>query len=377
MRGPLLFICLVCAGVARAQGDEPRRPEERLDIGALPMPNYDSNFGFGMGLNVGLFFRKPGYEPYQHAIRFQVYGATGGYQEHYVSSDSPNLAGTPYRLITRLAYVRDRFRPYYGTGNDTQVLPVSDPRWGQHYYEIDDSYFQLDLNGQRFVSGRWKVGLRYALFYGMTRRYSGSLADQNPNAMGDGLEGMVLGEAQYDGRDAEASPTRGIFASVQVYGSHPFLLSSYTYAGAQGRLAGYWSPFNSPYLVIAARVMGDWLTSGAPVRHELGLGGDSTVRGVPRERYVGNVRLVGNLELRSRAARFRPWDHELDAWIVAFGDVGQIWAEAGQNGPPWLVHAGYGLGLRLAWEADYVVRFDVSYSPDQPLGIFLVFNHPF
>ena len=85
----------------------------------------------------------------------------------------------------------------------------------------------------------------------LRRRLDALVADENPNEMGDGLEGMTLAEAQYDGRDAEASPTRGVFASVQVYGAHPFLLSAYTYAGAQGRLAGYWSPFNNPYLVIA------------------------------------------------------------------------------------------------------------------------------
>jgi hemolysin activation/secretion protein len=134
---------------------------------------------------------------------------------------------------------------------------------------------------------------------------------------------------------------------------------------------------------VAARLVGDILLGTVPL-YELArfeetsaLGGAKFVRGVPTNRYYGKRKTMGNLELRSRLARFRARASEYTIGVTGFVDGGRVWADT--RAAPELDGNGRGLkygvggGLRVGKGETFVLRADLAWSPDaRPLGAYLL-----
>lgn len=367
--------------------DENGRPTDRVDIGALPLLNYDSDYGVGGGLNVALFSRKAGYAPYQYSLRMQGFASSGGIQNHYVQLDAPRFMGSDIRLTASVGYSRDLTRPHYGFGNNVPLLQPSDPtcvadpvcaaRWESHYYNYDFYGFDGWLRLRKRLGNQWELSVIYNFTTQLVNNYAGSfLQEQGWTGSGRGNVGLLEVGFNYDRRDSEASTTRGIWASATVRGGAPLVGSSFTFWGGTATMRAYHSFFAAPYLVLAGRISGVGMWGDVPISKLPALGGGTSIRGLPRMRYEGNLTLSANAEVRSRVARFRPFGHILDLWAVAFADAGRLWADGVDNGAPGLLHMGYGGGLRVAWEEDYVVRVDMGFS-EGTRGIYIDFGQLF
>ena len=93
-----------------------------------------------------------------------------------------------------------------------------------------------------------------------------------------------------------------------------------------------------------------------------GIGGMSSVRGIPRNRFVGDVKFFSNIEeLRWNPLDFSLFKQKFTFGGLAFFDIGRTWADGVEDGPWWLWHPGAGLGLRLTRRAA-VVRLDAAYD---------------
>ena len=81
----------------------------------------------------------------------------------------------------------------------------------------------------------------------------------------------------------------------------------------------------------------------------------------------GQIKLIANVELRSRFLFFRMSGQPASLGAVAFFDAGRVWAdyearpELDGGGHPLAV--GLGGGLRLRVGETFIVRFDVGWSP--------------
>ena len=112
------------------------------------------------------------------------------------------------------------------------------------------------------------------------------------------------------------------------------------------------------------------------------LGGAKFVRGVPTNRYYGKRKVVGNLELRSRLARFRVGRSQYEVGLTGFVDGGRVWADLlprpDLDGTALSLKYGVGGGLRLQKGETFVLRADVAWSPDaRPIGAYLLAGHQF
>mgnify|MGYP003955821345 FL=1 len=102
-----------------------------------------------------------------------------------------------------------------------------------------------------------------------------------------------------------------------------------------------------------------------------GPGGGWSLRGVPRQRYSGKVKLIQNLELRSMFWRFNVGKSRFLVGAVGFLDAARIWADlrgtelAGQSVDGGTFKVGTGGGLRVRWGETLVIRFDGAYSPTE------------
>lgn len=155
----------------------------------------------------------------------------------------------------------------------------------------------------------------------------------------------------------------------------------------------WYKPFVGEYLSFAIRGVADVIVGDAPF-YELtrfgalqprdGPGGGWSLRGVPRQRYSGKVKLIQNMELRSLFWRFNVGKSRFVVGAVAFLDAARIWADlrstelAGINVDGGTFKVGTGGGLRVRWGETLVIRFDGAYSPTEHTpGFYVDIGHVF
>ncbi len=98
---------------------------------------------------------------------------------------------------------------------------------------------------------------------------------------------------------------------------------------------------------------------GDPGRRVRGVGGDGSVRGLSKSRYMDDVRFVTGAEVHYLAdSRF--WMKQfLELRFAVFADAGRVWHRLSdvRLSP---MHSGVGAGLRLTWDRDFVIRSEVA-----------------
>ena len=174
--------------------------------------------------------------------------------------------------------------------------------------------------------------------------YSGSLLEaQRPIGYAGGINGQLMLGLLWDTRDDEADTTRGGLEEVAIRLSALPTGSVYTFAGLTLSERRFWRLNNR--LVFGGRVAFDYLVGDVPffewpniggITNAEGIGGMSSVRGVPRNRYVGNVKVYGNGELRYTAFWFQLLGQRTEIGGLLFTDIGRVWhpnEEDGTLGP--------------------------------------------
>lgn len=444
----LLVALVACASlvhspVAEARKErlkKPKKPKgppkpERIEVGALPALSYDSDLGLGFGLIASVARFSPGYRPYRwrlelllsaNAKRAPGKGIEVPFHDDYLNMDFPGLAGDRLRITARVGFRKFANTGYYGFGNDsaaTEPWEGIDPdedlmayQAARRYHRFDHIYPLLLFNARIKVWDRSTpqqrrriealVGLNTT--YNIVRPYPGSLLEQDIalKAMDtpDGettahlLQGtdphmlMVLSAgALFDTRDHEYTPTRGTFTELTVRAS-PGVQQGLRYAAFTLNSAWFKS-FIGEYLSFAVRGVADIIAGDAPF-YELtrfgalmprdGPGGGWSLRGVPRQRYAGKIKLMQNLELRSMFWKFRIKNSQFAVGAVAFLDAARIWADfgrtelGGQSIDGGTFKLGTGGGLRVRWGETFLVRFDAAYSPtDKSNGFYVDVGHVF
>ncbi|HLL54589.1 MAG TPA: BamA/TamA family outer membrane protein [Myxococcaceae bacterium] len=361
------------------------RKERGVDGLAVPLLSYNSDQGWGYGGVGGAYIYSPGYRPYRHAVSAQTFFTTFGIQNHFLRYDGPRLLG-PVRVEARLEYRRELVSPYLGAGNlsapgvrgDQQDRGYGWDRsapggWvrGRFRPAGDDSPFEL-YGGYGYRSTR-------------VRTYEGSLLlAERPRGLEGGPTGQVMLGAVWDTRDDESDPTRGQMTEVGARLADRVTGSGYRYGGLTASTRHYFRL--GPRFVLAQRVMADhlfgdvpffeWSTVGGLVGAE-GLGGMSTLRGVPRNRYVGNTKVMSNTELRVQAFQFPLLGEPLRVSGLVLFDAGRLWHPGTDDGAWYRIHTGVGAGVRLARRAA-VLRLDYALAPEMlRQGVYVSFGHMF
>jgi outer membrane translocation and assembly module TamA len=120
----------------------------------------------------------------------------------------------------------------------------------------------------------------------------------------------------------------------------------------------------------------EWPLTGGVTTSE-GIGGMSSVRGIERNRFAGNIKAFTNTELRVRAFDFPVLGERVTVGGVGFVDLGRVWHPGVRDGAWWKWHPGVGGGLRLVRRAA-VVRLDYAMSPETlRQRMYLSFGHMF
>lgn len=418
----------------RKKDTGPPKPN-RIEFGALPAINYDTDLGFGFGAIASVARFATGYRPYKWRLELQAYatvkrapgqGAQLPFHDDYLNMDFPGLLGNRLRITGRVGFRKFANTGYYGFGNASRsekpweaIDPDEDLAAYQaahRYHSFDHIYPLLLANARIQLWDRSTPEQRKRIealvginaTYNIVRPYKDSKLEQDIASLGDDtqdaktLARLLRGTDPamllllnlgllFDTRDHEFTPTRGTFTELSVRSS-PGVQQDLRYAAFALNTAWY-KALVGEYLSFAIRGAADVIVGDAPF-YELtrfgalqprdGPGGGWSLRGVPRQRYSGKVKLIQNLELRSLFWRFNVGKSRFVVGAVAFLDAARIWADlrgtqlAGVNVDGGTFKVGTGGGLRVRWGETLVIRFDGAYSPTEKTpGFYVDIGHVF
>ena len=342
-------------------------------FGALPVVAYDSDQGFQYGGLINLYYFGDGstFPKYMHSLYGEVSRFTKGGGKNRFFYDSEYLIPN-IRVTADINYYTERALDFYGFNGYEAVY---NPEWeddthslyrSRMFYRHDRNMFRTMVDFQGALAGRT---LRWVAGFGILHNSIGSVdidrlnkgqdeenqlpsIDEMPGLYERYLEWGFIPENEkdggwtnnvklglvYDTRDFEPHPMRGVWSEVVLFAAPDFfgngdfsfaklsathrqyftLVSdklSFAYRiNYQGTIAGKAPFFIQPYMI----------NSFSNTTNTDGLGGSKTIRGMLRNRVVGDSFVYGNAELRWKFFSTVLFNQDLYLALNPFVDAGRV-----------------------------------------------------
>jgi len=398
-------------------------------FGALPVVAYDADQGFQFGALGQVFYYGDGstYPEYRHTIYAEASWFTKGGAVYQLFYDSKYLIPGSIRLTADLSYLTEKALDFYGfNGYQANYIPSlaeegSDDYISRMFYRQQRKMlrvlvdFQGPIIGQKF---RWLAGINFFNIEMATvdveRINKGKAEDKNlpdttllydhyvdfgligsQEKSGGNIIYLKLGLI-YDTRDNEAAPNRGIWSEILLMnaptflGNDPYafiklavthrqyitlvrnkLVAAYrlTYQGTIGGTAPF---YIEPYMY------NSWSLTTKPD----GLGGARTLRGILRNRVVGEGIAFGNVELRWKFLEGKLFKQNIYLALLGFLDGGMAVQEikiyrdlVPEDQQSFYfdkthdsMHWSAGIGLRAALNENFIISVDYGFAFDRQDG---------
>ncbi|HRZ42902.1 MAG TPA: hypothetical protein P5228_09405 [Bacteroidales bacterium] len=427
--------------VLAQEGGKPQKIKKGWTVGPLPAISFNSDLGFQYGALVNFHYFGDGstYPKYMHSVFAEWSRYTKGSGINRLFYDSEYLI-PGIRFTADLNYYTDQALDFYGfNGYDA----VYNPEWeddsdttaykSRMFYNHKRSMFRFLADFQGGIIGRklrWAAGigvLHCAIApVDIARLNKGKdEADKLPDIPGlyeKYIEWGIIGEVEKDGgwannlkagiiwdtRDFEPNPMKGMWSEAVIFLSPRFVNQceygfakislthrqyftlikdklSFAYRlNYQGTIAGSAPFYIQPYVV------NSFNNSSLPD----GIGGAKSVRGMIRNRVVGDATAFGNAEFRWKVWRTVVLNQNFYIGINAFVDAGQVlkkmdidtlWVPEDEKelyfstGDEFL-HTTAGLGLRLVLNENFIVALDWGKAFDKrdgDTGLYIGLNYLF
>lgn len=398
-------------------------------FGALPAISYNTDLGFQYGGLVSLYYFGDGstYPKYRHHIYAEISRYTKGSGINRLFYDSefliPNI-----RVTSDLSYFTEKALDFYGF-NGYNAVYNSD--WEDNdvvsrlFYRHERQMFRFITDFQGSIKGR---ELRWVAGFGLLRN---SIDVVDIDALNDGrdddllpnIDGLfkryldwgIIGQDEkdggwtnhlklgvvYDTRDNEPNPMRGVWSEIVLFTAPEFFgngdfgytkisathrqyftvvedILSFAYRlNYQGTIAGNVPFFMQPYQI----------NSFSSSSNTDGMGGSKTVRGMLRNRVVGDAMAFGNFEFRYKFYRGVILNQNIYLALNAFTDMGQVLKEIEFDRPSEIgdfpvnatlndfllteeenLHVTFGGGFRIALNENFIVGLDYGMPADKRDG---------
>jgi len=371
-------------------GQKAPRP---VEISGLPALNFDADEGFGYGVILALYGYDPGSPSYRWTVQPTVFLTTQGRRDYTLFADAPSSPGHPWRISGFVGREQQLATPYYGLGNNTSYDPALEQGATRYFYRYGRDRTRLTTDVQHALGGN---SVRALLGAGV----SSDKIDLTPFDSGSTLlqrdllnrtpatahTNYVRAGLTWDTRDREVGSLSGTWADLLVQRVDKKLgaSSDYTRWTATAR---HYQPLGGR-VTLANRLLVQNTIGDAPIfvlseiqttqKPQDGLGGSSSVRGLPKDRYMGKGIAVSNNELRWRAADFSLHGRTSSLVLSGFVDAGRVWADGVDVSTAFSdLHAGYGGGARLAFGSSFVVAVDAGHSSQLTAPIYIGLGYMF
>ena len=443
--GLLLFLSITL--IAQDADSTSSKKEEKVktgfSLGPVPVVGYDTDVGFKYGALLNLYWYGDGsrYPQYNHFVYLEWSRTTKGNGINQITYESDRLI-PGIRSLFEVSYLTEKALDFYGFNGYQAVYNSeyeeeydSEELANRLFYRHSRNLLRLKADFQGEIIGqklRWLGGIAY---YGSkidsvdisdlnegkdddllsTNSLYGSYVDwgliKEDQAKG-GNHTILKGGLVYDTRDNEPNPFTGIWSEMQLHYAPSFLSNTdYGYGriilthrqyftlipewmnfayrlSYQGRLWGEMPFYMMPFMF-----------QSAPKLTRDGVGGSKTVRGVKRNRIVGDGFAFGNLELRGKVLRTSLFNQNFYVALSAFVDAGMVTQKYDFNysgmpdilpddlpdqildlGAKEVPHVGFGGGIHLAMNQNFIVTLDYGFAAkkaDGDSGMYINLNYLF
>ena len=407
------------------------------NFGVLPAIAYDSDVGFRYGGLTNIYHYGDGsrYPQFNHSIYLEWSRTTKGSGNNILTWDTDVLI-PGVRMIAEASYLTEKALDFYGFNgaesefdvNKTDKEMIND-YITRVYYKHDRSMLRLKADFQGKLMGenlRWLGGINS---YGVDinrvdiaaindgadpedlipdtltlyDKYvaDGLIPDDQKNG---GMSNFVKVGLVYDTRDNEANPMSGIWTEALLLFAPAFMGNDQAYTRAVVMHRQYFTliPRNLSFayrLAYQTKLSGDLPWYMLPFvmdskQDRDGLGGSKNLRGILRNRIVGNDIFFTNLELRWKFYRTVLGGQNIYLALNGFIDGGMVVkpyefsrsgntfsnSELGLTGEDEKFHISYGGGFRIAMNENFIVAIDYGMAADKAdgsSGLYIGLNYLF
>jgi hypothetical protein len=436
------LLLITCLCLCLSQKDSTYR-KEGFTLGLLPAISYNSDLGLQYGGLTNLYWYGDGsnYPDYNHSLYLEFSKYTGGSTIMRVYYDSPELI-KGIQTTTDVTWYKDLAVNFYGfNGKDV----VYNENWEDDeaadyitsvFYKHHREMFRIMTNFKGNISTDkpqwdWMAGLVYFDFdigsvdidrLNENKDKDDLIPDEDglydkyvqwgiisPEEAKGGRHAYLKAGISYDTRDIVANPSEGMWTELFI-ASMPSFLSSQSSSYNRLNLfhRQYFSLTPKRNLIAAYRIGFQHKLSGNIPFYLLphiassvlrsatsqGLGGSRTLRGINRNRVVGDGHLLTNVELRWKMWRIKLFKQDFYLATNYFVDMGMITQEydIDKSGVPSneyklyfndasdKPHFSYGLGLKAALNENFVVSADYGIAADEQdgsSGLYINLNYLF
>ncbi len=440
MKRTLLLMFIYCGFMLLQNAVQAQEAKEKKEaktptgfsFGALPTISFDADMGFQYGGLVSLYDYGDGtlYPSYKQMMKVEVSRYTKGSGTNQIFYDAKNLLPHHLRLTADLSYLTEKSLDFYGfNGYQSRYLPELTDKDNTAEYITRVFYrdlrkmfrFTADLQGQ--LSGphlRWLGGI------GIMNMKAGRVDFDAINKGKDEADKLtdtvtlfdkyaewgIISAAEkdggsanflkagivYDTRDNEANPMKGMWSEALITYAPGFLFNpEFSYAklvlihrqyftlikdrlsfvyrlGYQGTIAGNAPFFMQPYM----------LSSYSSITKTDGLGGAKTLRGIMRDRVVGDGIAYGNLEMRWKFLKTHVGKQNLYFALNGFSDFGMVVQQVKIDKSKISLadqakyfdfsfekdklHPSLGAGLRIALNENFILAVDYGFAMNKQDG---------
>ena len=435
-KATLLFALLILFNIPDlfSQADSSMFPvKEKRKTGwtwaGLPVVAYDADQGFQLGALGQVFYYGDGstYPEYKHTIYAECSWFTKGSAVYQLFYDSKYLIPGKIRVTADLDYLTERALDFYGfNGAEANYIASltqtgSDDYLSRVFYKHERKMLRVMADFQGPILGqklRWLAGINVigistgtvdidrinkgkkeenklpdtALLYDHYVNY-GLIRPEEKNG---GTTIYLKTGLVFDTRDNEAAPNSGLWSEIMLLsaptflGNNPYafvklaitqrqyiplvkrrLIAAYQLS-YQGTLGG-----TTPYYIMPYIYSSYSLTTKPD-----GLGGARTIRGILRNRIVGDGIAFGNVELRWKFFKSVVLKQNLYLGLTAFLDGGMVVQDhkiyintIPENEQSFYfnesadrLHLATGLGLRIAINDNFIIAVDYGIAMDKQDG---------
>jgi outer membrane protein assembly factor BamA len=344
----VLITALIPLGVKGADADD-ATVKQGWSVNPVPAMAYDSDFGVMVGGFLDINYYGGLYPNYKHRICLEALAYSKHASFFMFQYDSKYLI--PGLRTSAKLYYDDNplywFYGYNGAVHDYDPKLNTNRDAGIAYYSYNRRYLnaRFELGGPVLPFLDWTAKFSYWHYWISELNWPGydqsntlfrwykenGLIEEAESHGGDILEYQF--GLKVDTRDIEATPTRGVFADVNMAWAPDIFKTGYDYLKLAARFRHYVSLI-SDRLVFAYSLAYQGVFAGYQpfytqsyiiyFKPSDGLGGATTLRGVLYNRVMGNDYLWGNFELRTRVIDVNIFKRRIFGVITPFFDAGAI-----------------------------------------------------
>ncbi|HEX9024727.1 MAG TPA: BamA/TamA family outer membrane protein [Geobacteraceae bacterium] len=179
----------------------------------------------------------------------------------------------------------------------------------------------------------------------------------------------------YSTLDSRDMPTTGFYAKATAEVSAKMLGSSADYRHYEAEVKGYVPLREARYISVARLSYSQVLGNGVPFLEQSILGGETTLRGYGRNRFVDSSYLLLNLEERIRLFTWEVFHVNSDWELAPFIDLGSV-MQSLDRAKARDFEFNPGVGFRAVVRPNIVGRIDVGFGKEGP-AVFVGLGYPF